>query len=117
MERMDMHPKNEYLKVTREKYFRVRPRKEKTLLLDEYCGNTGQSRKYVIWKIHRGSIKPKQRERRKEQYDGQVKAALVKVWEIFAYACGQRLKPLLETEVARLRDLGEIEIPDEVTKY
>jgi len=82
--------------------------------LDEYCGNTGQSRKYVIWKIHRGSIKPKQRKRRKEQYDGQVKAALVKVWEIFDYACGQRLKPLLETEVERLRDLGEIEIPDEI---
>ena len=36
MERVDMHLKNEYLKVIREKYFRVRPRKEKTLLLDEY---------------------------------------------------------------------------------
>jgi len=109
-----MHSKNEYLKVIRERYFPARTRKEKTLLLDEYCGNTGQSRKYVIWKIRRGSIKPKQRKRRKEQYDGQVKAALVKVWEIFDYACGQRLKPLLETEVERLRDLGEIEIPDEV---
>lgn len=109
-----MHSKNEYLKVIRERYFPARTRKEKTLLLDEYCGNTGQSRKHVIWKIHRGSIKPKQRKRRKEQYDGQVKAALVKVWEIFDYACGQRLKPLLETEVERLRDLGEIEIPDEV---
>jgi len=43
-----------------------------------------------------------------------VKAALVKVWEIFDCACGQRLKPLLETEVERLIDLGEIEIPDEV---
>jgi hypothetical protein len=43
-----------------------------------------------------------------------VKAALVKDWEIFDYACGQRLKPLLKTEVERLRDLGEIEIPDEV---
>jgi hypothetical protein len=29
-------PKNEYLKVIREKYFRARTRKEKTLLLDEY---------------------------------------------------------------------------------
>ena len=31
-----MHPKNGYLKVIREKYFRARTRKEKTLLLDEY---------------------------------------------------------------------------------
>jgi hypothetical protein len=36
MERMDMHPKNEYLKVIREKYFPARTRKEKTLLPDEY---------------------------------------------------------------------------------
>jgi len=109
-----MHSKNEYLKVIRERYSPARTRKEKTLLLDEYCGNTGQSRKYAIWKIHRGSIKPTHWKRRKDQYDGQVKAALVKVWEIFDYACGQRLKPLLEPEVERLRDLGEIEIPDEV---
>ena len=52
-------------------------RKEKTLLLGEYCGNTGQSRKYVIWKIHRAVLKPKQLKRRKEPYDGQVKAAMV----------------------------------------
>jgi len=42
MERMDMHSRNEYLKVIRERYFPARTRKEKTLLLDEYCGNTGQ---------------------------------------------------------------------------
>jgi hypothetical protein len=42
MERMDMHSKNEYLKVIRERYFPARTRKEKTLLLDEYCGNTRQ---------------------------------------------------------------------------
>jgi len=74
-----MHSKNEYLKVIRERYSLARTRKKKTLLLDEYCSNTGQSRKYIIWKIHRGSIKTKQLKRRKEQYDGQVKAALVKV--------------------------------------
>jgi len=37
-----------------------------------------------------------------------------KIWEIFDYPCGQRLKPLLEAEVYRLRKLGEIEISDEV---
>jgi hypothetical protein len=49
-----MHSRNEYLKVIREKYLRARGGKQKTQLLDEYCGNTGQSRKYLIWKILRG---------------------------------------------------------------
>ena len=114
MERMDMHSRNEYLKVIKESYLKASARKEKTQLLDEYCRNTGQARKYVIWKIHRAILKPRQRKKRKEIYDGQVKAALAKIWEIFDYPCGQRLKPLLEAEVYRLRKLGEIEISDEV---
>jgi len=114
MEKMDVHSRNEYLKVIREKYFKAGTRKEKTRLLDEYCGNTGQSRKYVIWKIHKGMVKPKQRKKRKETYDGQVRAALAKMWEIFDYPCGQRLKPLLEREVDRLKEFGEIGISDEV---
>ena len=111
-----MHSRNEYLRVIRESYCKAITRKEKTQLLDEYCRNTGQSRKYVIWKIHRAVLKPKQRKKRKEQYDGQVKAALAKIWEIFDYPCGQRLKPILQAEVDRLRELGEIEVTDEVAQ-
>lgn len=114
MERMDMHSRNEYLRLLRERYLKAKARKEKTQLLDEYCRNTGQSRKYVIWKIHRAVLKPRQRKKRKEIYDGQVKAALAKIWEIFDYPCGQRLKPLLETEIERLREFGKVEITDEV---
>ena len=51
MERMDMRSRNEYLKVLRERYLEAETRKEKTWILDEYCGNTGQARKYVIRKI------------------------------------------------------------------
>jgi hypothetical protein len=114
MEKMDMHSRNEYLKVIKEGYFKAKTRKEKTELLDEYCRNTGQSRKYIIWKIYQVAVKAKQRKKRKERYSGEVKAVLVKIWEIFDYPCGQRLKPLLETEIERLRELGEIEAPDEI---
>ena len=114
MERMDMRSRNEYLKVIRESYFKVRTKKEKSQILNEYCSNTGQSRKHVIRKIHQAALRPKQRKKRKGIYDGHVKAALAKIWEIFDYSCGQRLKPLLETEVDRLSELREIEIPDEV---
>jgi hypothetical protein len=115
MEKMDMHSRNEYLKVLGEKYLKAKTRKEKSQILDEYCGNTGQARKYVIRKIQPGvELKPRQRKKRKEVYDGQVKAALAKIWGIFDYPCGQRLKPILETEVDRLRELGELEISEEV---
>ena len=60
-------------------------------------------------------LRPKQRKKRKQTYDGQVTAALAKVWEIFDCPCGQRLKPILEVELDRLRDLGELRISDEVT--
>jgi len=40
-----------YLKVLQGKYFMAKSRKEKSSILDEYCGNTGQNRKYVIRKI------------------------------------------------------------------
>lgn len=110
-----MRSRNEYLRVLRDKYLKSKTRKEKTRILDEYCNNTGQARKYVIRKIQPGvELNPKQRKKRGEVYDGQVKAALGRIWEIFDYPCGQRLKPILETEVDRLRRLGELKISDEV---
>ena len=36
--------------------------------------------------------------------------ALEKLWRIFDYPCGQRLRPLIETELDRLRRLKEIEV-------
>jgi len=112
---MDMHSRNEYLKVLRERYLKVRTRKEKSRILDEYCSNTGQARKYVIRKIQPGvDLRPRQRKKRQETYNGEVKAALARVWEIFDYPCGQRLKPVLQTEVERLRRLGELKISDDV---
>ena len=116
MERMDMHSRNEYLKTLRERYLKAKTKKEKSRILDEYCLNTGQARKYATRKIQpKVSLNPKPRKRRREIYDGQLKAALAKVWEIFDYPCGQRLKPLLEVEVDRLREFGELNIQDDVT--
>jgi len=97
-----MHSRNEYLKVLRERYLNAKAKKEKAQILDEYCRNTGQARKYVIRKIQPGvDLMPKPRKKRKQPYDGQVTAALAKVWEIFDCPCGQRLKPVLEIELDR----------------
>ncbi len=110
-----MQSRNQYLKVLRERYLKAKAKKEKTQILDEYCRNTGQARKYVIRKIQpRVDLVPKQRKKRKQTYDGQVTAALAEVWEIFDCPCGQRLKPVLEVELDRLMGLGELRVSDEV---
>ena len=112
---MNMDARNQYLKLLQDRYFKARSRKEKSAILDEYCKNTGQNRKYVIRKIRsRISLKPKKKKRKKRIYDGYVREALAYVWEIFDHPCGQRLAPLLKTEVDRLRELGELLISDEV---
>ena len=67
-----MQSRNQYLKVLRERYLKAKAKK-KTQILDEYCYNTSQARKYVIRKIQPGvDLRPRQRKKRKETYDGQV---------------------------------------------
>ncbi len=110
-----MHSRNEYLKELQQRYFQTQSKKKKSSILDEYCRNTHQNRKYVIRKIRsfRSSF-PHRRKKRKVVYDGYVRAALARVWEIFDYPCGQRLAPLLKSEVSRLRQLEEIFISNEM---
>ena len=61
-----------------------------------------------------GSKAAAEEEKETDLRDGQVKATLARVWEIFDCPCGQRLKPILEVEVDRLREFGEFTILDEV---
>jgi len=115
---MDMQSRNQYLKALIEKKgYHLLSKKEKSKILDEYCQLTGQDRNYVIRKIRSGAYLKKNfgKRKRKEYYDGYVRDVLVKIWRIFDYPCGQRLEPLLKEGWAeRLRELGEINCPDEV---
>ncbi|MBA7470911.1 ISNCY family transposase ISKol11 [subsurface metagenome] len=112
---MDMHSRKEYLKRLQQRYFQCQSKKEKTSILNEYCKNTRQNRKYVISRMNSSfSSRPKEKRKRKRIYDGYLKAALTKIWDIFDEPCGQRLAPLLKTEVDRLRQLEEIFICNEV---
>jgi hypothetical protein len=112
---MDIRARREYTAVIRERYWGAHSKKEKSLILDEYCANTGQARKYVIRKL-RSTENPDLKPRRQRQvlYDGQVTAALAQMWEIFDYPCGQRLRPLIDSQTDRLRQFGELPISDEV---
>jgi len=76
----------------RERYWKTKSKNKKSQILDEYCHNTGHARKYVIRKIRlRAGANQKARRRRKEFYDGEVRAALGKVSEVFDYPSNRGL--------------------------
>lgn len=110
MHRMDMRSREQYLKALLGRYLRAGKR-GKSGILDEYCRTTGMARKSVLRKIRGlacGDSKP--RKKRPPFYGRLVRLALEKLWEIFDRPCGQRLKPVVEDELDRLRTQGEIEI-------
>jgi hypothetical protein len=110
---MDIKAKQQYMETLRKGYM-GKTKKEKGLVLDEFCRNTNQERKYVIKKFT-FKVKPKvNRKKKKEVYDGNVKTVLADIWKIFDYPCGARLKPLLSDETKRLKLLGEISCSDMV---
>lgn len=108
---MDMISRNQYLKELRKEYLKTKNKKGRGKLLDEAEKRTGLRRRYLMAKLKPKSNLdklPQDRKSRKCKYGGAVKSALVVCWRIFDRPCGERLKPLLEQEVERLRKLGEL---------
>lgn len=103
------------METLREAYLKG-DRKKKTEILDEYCRNTNQERKYAIKKFGFKIRLKETRKKRKEYYDGPVKAALAEIWKIFDFPCGMRLHPILNTETERLIRDKEITCSPEVLK-
>lgn len=111
---MDMYSRNQYLQKLQEEYLRA-IKKEKSKLLDEAVKRTALARKYLVRKLAAKSYWQKRpRKKRQKYYDAEIKAALVRCWEIFDYPCGQRMVALLETETERLRCWGELVCSDKV---
>ncbi len=117
---MDMQSRNQYLKELRLEYLKTNSRKKKGELLNEAVVRTKLKRKYLIRKLKPKSNLDRRKEdrrKRKAYYDGDVRAALAKVWEIFDFACGQRLESNLTKEmIERLRQQGELHCSDEAAK-
>jgi len=118
---MNMESRNQYLKELREEYLKTKSKKEKGRLLDEAEKRTGLKRKYLIRKLKPKSNLDRRKENRKKRkviYDGYFKVALIRIWEILDYPCGQRLVfSLRETDlVDKLRDLGELKCSDEIAE-
>jgi len=104
-----MSSRKQYLKVLINQYVKA-DRRGKTLILDEYCKNTRQNRKYAIRKIR--SLLFKERPPRKKRvayYGAEVRRALLWFWKLFDHPCGQRLAPLLQTELDRVFGRGHLQ--------
>ncbi len=105
-----MTSRKQYLQTLLERYLKARKR-QKGSILDEFCRNTGQNRKYVIRKIARlASTEPRPPRKRTPRYGQETARALETLWKMFDYPCGQRLRPLIGTELERLMRLREIKV-------
>ena len=114
---MDMHSREQYLARVREEY-RNADKQTKTRLLNEARKRTRLNRKVLIGKLAHPPVPRVDKRRRPRQaaYDSKVTVALVKVWEMFDFPCGQRLAPALRQEVERLRQSKELVCGEEVAR-
>jgi hypothetical protein len=110
MLRMDMLSREQYLKTLLGRYLRT-GKWGKSAIFNEYCRNTGMARKSVLRKLS-GLVRGEARSHiKRSPVNGRpVRLALETLWEIFDRLRGQRLKPMVEEELKRLRAFGELEI-------
>ena len=121
MPMMNMTSRNQYLKELRLEYLKTKSKKTRGKLLDEAEKRTELERKYLIKKLKPKSNLDKRNEERKKRevfYGGYFKVALIRVWEVLDYPCGQRLESSLrETDIVdKLRQLKELNCSDGVAK-
>jgi len=111
---MDMHSKKQYLQSVQKEYLKSK-KFEKKKLLDEAERRTGMNRKYLTRRLAAKTQWEKQTVRRRcgREYTSDLIAPLVELWDIFDEPCGQRLKPLINDELERLRQFDEIWVSDQ----
>ena len=108
-----MHAREQYLEQVRKEYRRA-SKKEKTRLLNEARKRTRLARKVLIRKLAHPAKLKQTKAKRGVSYGADVLTTLVEVWEVFGFACGQRLVAALRTEVPRMRAAGHLKCSDQV---
>ena len=111
---MDMESRKQYLQSLQKEYLKV-SRREKVELLNEAVKRTGLDRNHIIKKLSPKTNWHKTKRvltTRPRQYGSDLNGPLVRLWDIFDNPCGQRLQPLINNELQRLRGFGEITVSD-----
>lgn len=86
---MSLGAKREYRKAIRQRYLKA-SRREKSLILNEFCEVCGFSRKYAI-RLLRAGFRKKQRPGPKRTYDGEFQEVLAEVWFLMRRMCSKKM--------------------------
>jgi hypothetical protein len=96
---MDMHSRKQLAAVVALRYWKA-TKKEKSVILSEFCSNTNYERKHAIKVLKKavislpGKSKEKQKRNKPSKYM-LIKSTIKKLWETADYPSGTRLKALL----------------------
>lgn len=103
--------KKELISIIKPRYLQAGKR-EKTRILGEFCQSTGYARKYAIKILAAGHdcnrVAQMGRKGRTKKYSHEMMMAVVKIWKVLDFPCGQRLKPALPemyTTLARFKEM------------
>jgi hypothetical protein len=106
---MDMHSKDELTKVVAKRYWHA-TKKEKSVILVEFCSNTGYEHKYAIKKLRKTFLHPnkgKQTRKKVSQYMI-IKPTIKQLWDTLDFPSATRLHAMLPVLVNRGILYGEI---------
>jgi len=134
MEMLDMRQKKAVRKQLKIRYGKA-TKKQKGVMLDEFCATTGYNRSYASWilKIKKDRVlgymktggktikfvaakRKKKKKGRPRIYTYDVFLALKRIWVIFDFICGKRLAPFMAEAVRKLKKHKELETTKEVDK-
>jgi hypothetical protein len=102
--------RREYAAALRARYV-TSTKTVKGALLTEYCRTTGCHRKAAIRALRASRTPSGRRPGRPPLYDGAIRPALQRLWEVGDRACGKLLAPVLPVLVAALERHGALRVP------
>ena len=114
---MSLPARREYLKQQKARYLKA-AKPEKSLMLREFCQNTGYNKKYAIRILAAGHGYQDKCLNRKIHYIYAKEdiCYLKQIWEVMDYSCGQRLAPQLPEVIAKLIQFRELDIPPAIAE-
>lgn len=110
---MTVQTRNEYIKIVRRKYARVKSRSRKRKIIREVIENTGLHEKSVIRALNRRELRNrKSGSGRKEEYTYDLIKPIEGIWEVSGRACSKNLTPQVPELLKKLEEYNEIKVTD-----
>lgn len=103
-----MSTRTELVAALKERY-EASSKAERSVILNEFVAVTGYHRKHAIRLLTAVAKRPSEQPRRTtRRYDGQVREALIVLWEASDRICSKRLKPLVPVLLPALERHGQL---------